>query len=222
MPDLKDAKKVVLIVTSVAAEQEAVLKGLEDAKGFDVVIGGVGPVASAVHTARVLAKSSYPLVINVGIGGAFRHRAEVGSIVVADQIIAADLGSETADGFLRLDELGFGETQVEVEATRQKQVTEALQKAGLPVVTGPILTVSTTTGTAQTAEQRLARFPEAAAESMEGFGVAMAAKAFGLPVLEIRTISNYVGPRNREAWRIPEALEMLTKTMKTLRKVLLS
>jgi futalosine hydrolase len=31
-----------------------------------------------------------------------------------------------------------------------------------------------------------------------------------LPVLEIRTVSNAVGPRDRAAWRIGEALAALT------------
>ncbi len=51
---------------------------------------------------------------------------------------------------------------------------------------------------------------------MEGFGVAQAAAAHAaargtvLPVLELRTVSNAVGPRDRAAWRIPDALAALT------------
>jgi futalosine hydrolase len=44
---------------------------------------------------------------------------------------------------------------------------------------------------------------------MEGFGVAEAAAAHGVPVLEIRAVSNPVGPRDRAAWRIPDALRAL-------------
>ncbi len=45
---------------------------------------------------------------------------------------------------------------------------------------------------------------------MEGFGVAEAAAAHGVPVLELRTVSNAVGPRDRDAWRIGAALGALT------------
>jgi futalosine hydrolase len=51
---------------------------------------------------------------------------------------------------------------------------------------------------------------------MEGFGVATAAAAFGVPVLELRTISNAVGPRDRAAWRIPAALGALTTAFAAL------
>jgi futalosine hydrolase len=54
---------------------------------------------------------------------------------------------------------------------------------------------------------------------MEGFGVAAAAKEFGLPVLEIRAVSNAVGPRDKSAWRIKEALQSLEAASKVLTEV---
>ena len=51
---------------------------------------------------------------------------------------------------------------------------------------------------------------------MEGFGVATAAADHGVPFVEIRTISNLVGPRDRSAWRIDLALAALTRVGKAL------
>jgi futalosine hydrolase len=48
------------------------------------------------------------------------------------------------------------------------------------------------------------------AEAMEGHGVATAAAQAGIPFAELRTISNPVGPRDRESWRFGEALAALT------------
>ena len=45
---------------------------------------------------------------------------------------------------------------------------------------------------------------------MEGYGVAAAAARVGLPVAEVRAVSNLIGPRDRSAWRIGEALAVLT------------
>ncbi len=75
---------------------------------------------------------------------------------------------------------------------------------------GPVLTVSTVTGTAERAADLLAAHPGALAEAMEGFGVAEAAARAGLPVMELRAVSNAVGPRDRDAWRIGDALAALT------------
>ncbi|NUS57707.1 MAG: futalosine hydrolase, partial [Streptomycetaceae bacterium] len=88
------------------------------------------------------------------------------------------------------------------------------------VVEGPVLTVSTVTGSAARAAELTARHPGAAAEAMEGFGVATAAAAAGLPVGELRTVSNAVGPRDRAAWRIPDALKALGTAMAAVLPVL--
>ncbi|MEC0208927.1 futalosine hydrolase, partial [Paenibacillus ehimensis] len=47
-----------------------------------------------------------------------------------------------------------------------------------------------------------------------------AARDRGLPVLELRAISNAVGPRDREAWRIKEALDALEAAGAILLEVL--
>ncbi|MNI97933.1 Futalosine hydrolase [compost metagenome] len=57
---------------------------------------------------------------------------------------------------------------------------------------------------------------------MEGFGVAVAARRLGLPVLEIRAISNAIGPRQRELWKIGDALQALELACSYLPEVLQS
>ncbi|MGB8954414.1 MAG: futalosine hydrolase [Tumebacillaceae bacterium] len=213
----------ILIMTAVAPERDAVLRGLGGAQQFDVRLAGVGPVAAAFNTAKVLANASYDLVISAGIAGGFPGVAEIGSVVVSNEIVAADLGAETPDepdGFSSLDKLGFGSTRVPVDPSLAARVTEALAQAGLSVHQGPVLTLSTVTGTAATASQLAARVPGAAAEGMEGYGVAYAAHESGIPVIEIRTISNPVGPRDRSAWRIKDALDALEAASQVLTEVL--
>jgi futalosine hydrolase len=209
----------ILVVTAVAAERDAVLAGREPALGtleglqvrraitaaglVDVVSGGVGPVAAAVTTACLLAKP-YDLAVSAGIGGGF-PAAEVGSVVVADAVVHADLGAETADGFVSMAELGWGPVRYPVEAAL---AAEFGRRTG--AVTGAVLTVSTVTGSRQRADELLASHPDAVAEAMEGFGVCLAAARAGVPFAEVRTIANPVGPRERESWRIAEALGALS------------
>lgn len=217
---MKPPQKDILIVTAVEAEQAAVRRGLGDSSRYEVIAAGVGPAAAAAGTARALAGGNYQLVLSAGIGGGFPGKAEVSSLVVADVIIQADLGSETPDGFLSTEELGFGTASVPVDFKLAERLTAALQHAGLTAVLAPIATVSTTTGTKATADKLAARVPGAAAEAMEGFGAAQAAALFSLPVLELRAISNTVGPRDRDAWKIPEALRLLELASCVLKEVL--
>ncbi|MGP3977595.1 futalosine hydrolase [Streptomyces sp. 8N114] len=212
------AYRRVLVVTAVPAEREAVLAATgHRAPHLEVIAGGVGPAAAAAATATALVTAAhegnpYDLVVVTGIGGGFAvNGVGAGDTVVADRIVAADLGAETPTGFTSVAELGFGTAE---HLPPSRLVREAAEATGAR--TGPVLSVSTTTGSQERAEQLLARHPAAAAEAMEGFGVAEAAAAHAaahgaqLPVLEVRTVSNAVGPRDRAAWRIPEALAALT------------
>jgi futalosine hydrolase len=211
-----DSTGRLLIVTAVAAEAEAVRAGVQ-ASGTDpasVVVApvGVGPAAAAAGTGRLLAVAEaahtpYRAVISAGIAGGFPGRAAVGATVLGARTIAADLGAESPDGFLPVDQLGFGSNLIEADATLLKLLTSALPAA----VVGDILTLATVTGTAQTAGTLRTRHPQAVAEAMEGYGVACAAQLAGVPFAELRTVSNPIGPRDRAAWRLREAFSALTE-----------
>ncbi|MFD5897482.1 futalosine hydrolase [Streptomyces sp. NPDC060366] len=239
----------VLVVTAVTAEADAVSAGLGGSgtaaaeralpggyvlnahPSADVLAAGVGPAAAAAGTATALAVASasapapasatssvsavpYDLVVSTGIGGGFQPLAPLGSLVVADAIVAADLGAETPGGFLPVDELGFGRTVHLPPPGRAARIAHLLD-----AVHAPVLTVSTVTGSAARADELTSRHPRAAAEAMEGFGVAEAAAAYSLPVIEIRAISNAVGPRDRSAWRIGPALDALRYAFQQLSPV---
>ncbi|GAA0961522.1 futalosine hydrolase [Streptomyces rhizosphaericus] len=148
-------------------------------------------------------------------GAAATATAHLGSVVVADAIVAADLGAETPDGFAAVTDLGFGTVEHLPPAPLVAAVAEATD-----AVRGTVLTVSTVTGSAERAAELLRRHPRAVAEAMEGFGVAEAAAAQAVPALEVRTVSNAVGPRDRAAWRIGEALEALTGAFATIAPLL--
>lgn len=212
--------KRVLVMTAVEAEREAVARGLGGDGRFDVKLAGVGPAQAAANTAAALAAADYSLVISAGIAGGFAGQTDVGGLVVSSEIVAADLGVETPEGFIGVDELGFGSARIAVDRAIADRLADALREAGLPACCGPIVTVSTATGTAATASALAGRVPGAAAEGMEGFGVATAAQLRGLPVLEIRAISNPVGPRDRASWKIREALDALQAAGPILLEVL--
>ncbi|MFJ8658341.1 futalosine hydrolase [Streptomyces sp. NPDC093795] len=196
-----------------------------DSGRVDVLVGGVGPAAVAASTGTALAYASltdpdrpYDLIVSAGIAGGFPSRAPLGSVVVSASVVAADLGAETPDGYLAVEELGFGRSAHAVPEALTGRIAAALAAGGLPHTVAPVLTVSTVTGTAGRAAELAERHPGAAAEAMEGFGVAEAAAGYGIPVVEIRAVSNAVGPRDRAAWRIGEALESLGHAFRLLGK----
>ncbi|MFF3853749.1 futalosine hydrolase [Micromonospora sp. NPDC002575] len=225
----------LLVVTAVPAEAEAIRAGLPASPPtaappaaspavaevtvvpVTVVPVGVGPAVAGAATARLLALAEaagrpYAAVVSAGIAGGFVGRAAVGATVLASRSVAADLGAESPAGFIPVDQLGMppellgGGTAVAADPGLL-----AALRAALPAATvGAVLTVSTVTGTAASTAALADRHPDAVAEAMEGYGVAVAAAQAGLPFAELRTVSNPIGPRDRGAWRMREAFAALT------------
>jgi futalosine hydrolase len=212
----------LLVVVATDTERTAVLRRLDaprpqrigpyaavTAGQATVVVSGVGPAPAAAVTATALALGSYATVLNLGICGGFRGAAAIGDVVVATDLVAADVGTDSAEGFLGLAELGWAEESLPVPAALVQSAADRLRGAGLPVVTGPILTLSSMTGTDARADELAGRHG-AVAEAMEGRGVADVATLHGVPVLEVRTVSNAVGRRDKAAWRFDLALDALS------------
>ncbi|MGH3662593.1 MAG: futalosine hydrolase [Micromonosporaceae bacterium] len=203
----------LLVATAVPAERDAVLAGLPERHQVHVITVGVGPAAAAAGGAYEIARAQaagapYQAVLSAGVAGGLPGRAEVGAVVLASRSVAADLGAESPEGFIPIDQLGFG-----------NPVIEAADLITCPdAVVGEILTVSTVTGGAETTAELCRRHPYAAAEAMEGFGVGTAASQAGLPFGELRAISNLVGPRDKSAWRLKEALAGLSRAVETAMK----
>jgi futalosine hydrolase len=209
----------LLVITAATAERDAVVSGRLPAIGMidgfevhrsmspagllDVVAGGVGAVAAAVAASCAL-RSGYDLVISAGVAGGF-PAVPVGGVVVADAVVHADLGAETAKGFSSMAELGWGPVRFDLDP---QTATEFARRTH--AICGTVLTVSTVTGSQARADELRAHHPDAVAEAMEGIGVHCAATRAGVPFAELRTISNRVGPRDRGEWRIADALAALT------------
>jgi futalosine hydrolase len=200
----------ILVVCALRAE----LRGFTAPSGVDVLASGVGPVEAAAETARALASGRYRAAINAGIAGAFRGRARVGEAVLVAEERMAGLGLE---GGTRMA-LPGGATLVD-RAFADDDLLAAAGGVALRTVCG--VTVTTVTATDETA-LRLAREYDGDVESMEGFAVLRACERAGVPALEIRGISNYVGERSRSEWDFPAGAkacgDALAAVLATLRR----
>jgi futalosine hydrolase len=216
--DSKNANIKIAVVTSVHAEKLALLEGL-DQPAFDVEVVGVGSVSAAIETTKLLNKTKYDLVICAGIAGGFTNHTFIGNLVISDQVIAADLGAQSPERFLTLEELELGTTKFQTNSNIVQSLSSIFQDKIEGTIIGTILTLSTVTGTKTTAEQLSKRYPMAVAEAMEGFGVASAAASFSVPFVEFRAISNHIGPRDKSKWNFPEAFAQLKRVGSLLQQI---
>lgn len=154
------------------------------------VVTGVGQVNMA-HTLTLAIEQERPdAIIVVGIGGAYPSTGlGIGDVVCAELEVFGDLGVETPDGFLELKEF--------VQNTYPLQIFPTSRKARF-------VTVSTCTGTDELTRRVQAR-TDGEVENMEGAAAVQVATRYGIPIGELRGISNMTGHRDRTTWKIAEA-----------------
>ncbi len=167
-----------------------------ESKNFDLLITGVGMVATAFALGKHLSHQ-YNLVVNFGIAGSFDRSIALGTVLNITEDIFAELGAENGDEFLTITDLGFGENHYTAKTQR---------KVGLPLAKG--ITMNCVTGSEKSIRNLIERL-NPTTESMEGAAVFYAAKQLNIDCLQIRSISNYVEPRNKENWKIGLAIKNL-------------
>lgn len=167
---------------------------------------GFGPVAAAARTSSLIGTLRPRRVLLLGIAGAYdTERHPVGSALAFRRVAIDGVGAGEGPRFQGPPALGFPQwpgsagTGAAVEDRLELAVPAAAEEALL-------LTTCAASDSPDHAAQRRARFPEAVAEDMEGFAVALACSLAGTPCAIVRGISNRVGDRDPAHWRIPAAL----------------
>jgi futalosine hydrolase len=87
---------------------------------------------------------------------------------------------------------------------------------------GQLLSVCAASATPGEAQWRRRRYPNAAAEEMEGFGVALACRLAGVPLTIVRGISNVAGDRELAGWDVLSALDAVAEAIAPLLRLIAS
>ena len=180
---------------------------------------GVGVFNTLYELKNRLNQFSYSLIIQAGIGGSYQKNKPLGKVYYMATERFGDIGMEQKDGsftsifetpLLAKNSFPFKEgVLINPEATLTKF---------LPVAHG--ITLNTVTGTQGKAEKIIEKYPEVEIENMEGASFFYVCLKENIPFMSIRSISNYVEDRNKEHWKMEEAIESLNKTVTDLLEIL--
>jgi len=188
---------------------------------INTMVTGVGSVATSWSLTKWFCSNDTPdLVINIGIAGSFNRDIPIGAVVVPVSDCFADAGIESGDRFFTLAEAGlqksdsfpFKDGKIFFNNEYIDKIPGSLRKVNA-------VTVNMATGSVHTAAKIQERY-KADIESMEGAAFAFVCSSEKVNFLALRSISNYVGPRQKEKWDIGLALENLSETIKSFLSVL--
>ena len=165
--------------------------------------------ATATWCARVLARHSYDLAVNLGVCGSFVPACPPGTVVNVVTDCIPERGAEDGEHFLTIQDLGLLRPD-DPPYTGARLVNPFVLSHSiigtLPRVNG--ITVNTVHGN----EDSIARVVERVkpdVESMEGAAFMYACLTSGVRFAQVRAVSNMVEKRNRAAWKLTEAVSAL-------------
>lgn len=172
-------------------------------KEIQVLITGVGMVNTAVMLGRHL-NSSYDLVLNVGVCGAFDKSLEPGQLVHITEDTLSELGAEDGEDFLTYDKLNLpGDFIFSQNYNLSHPLINSLRKA-------KGITVNTVHGNEDTIE-KVRKLYNPDIESMEGAAFFAACQNVAPNYIQIRAVSNYVEKRDKSKWQMPVAIKNLNE-----------
>jgi futalosine hydrolase len=196
----------------VAATMEEIEPLLEKGKNeYKLLINGLGVVPTTYHLTKVFREDRPGLAIQAGIAGSFETNLPLGTLVTVRQDRFADLGVKEKGEWKDLFDLGLAEKNespfTDGWLINTNQIIDKLPLASVNSIT--INEIST--NPAQIGEIRQKYHP--AIESMEGAAFHYVCLQEEIPFIQLRSVSNYVGERNKSKWQIKKAVENLNKQL---------
>jgi len=171
---------------------------------IEVLITGIGMVNTAYQLAKKLNSEKYDLAINIGIAGSYDQNLQLSDVVEVIEETYADMGVEAASGFEDLKTMGFVNFQVGKTPFFNRIPNPKPSNTSIPKVTS--LTMNRVSGTHEAISQTMQRWNKQL-ENMEGAAFFQVCLQEKIPFYVFRGISNYVEPRNKDNWKIRQAVE---------------
>jgi futalosine hydrolase len=183
-------------------------------KQISVLFTGVGLMAATYSLTKRLYQQRPTLIIQAGIGGALDNNLQLTQVVAIESECVGDLGVVEAHGFQDLFNMGFLEKdRAPFKNGVLSNPNPLLLNLSLPLVRG------ISVNEISTKKERITYYQQtlgAQVESMEGAALHYVALKEAIPFIQIRAISNYIGERNKQAWKLQEAIDTLNKKLKEL------
>ena len=186
----------------------------EKSKRFKIYFhqSGVGMMASTFSLTKLITEEKPDLLLQVGMAGCFDTSVALGKVVLIEKEIEGNTGVEENDKWrdvfnLKLEKPNYPPY---VKKALPNPHIDKLNLLKMKAVTG--ITVNEITTRKERIKQLLKKY-EPVTESMEGAALHYVCRNTNTMFLQMRTISNYIGERDKNKWMMKEALGNLNTTL---------
>lgn len=205
----------MLLITAATENEITPLERFRDkAKGVQILVSGMGPVATAAKLSSYLAQHGAAIdgVLNIGVAGAYVDTGiAMLDLCLAKQEFLGDFGICLEDGIQEFaSDLSASVPPLVFNNDLVEKYKIILADKNIPYHVTNFVTVNCCSGTLQRGRFLRDKF-QAGCENMEGAAVAMVCRNFGIQCAEIRCISNLVEDRDTAKWKLAEAIEKVCR-----------
>ena len=180
----------------------------------DVLITGVGVPSTIYHLQKRIHQMDYDFIIQAGIVGSFSNDFTLGHVVLVKQDCFADLGIEEKENYTPVFNTAFAnKDEFPFTDGWLMNTDENLEYSNLPKAKA--ITVNKVSDSELQKKQFIQTF-NADLESMEGAALHYVCLQEKIPFLQIRSISNHVGERDKTKWKMKEAIQNLNTELQIL------
>ena len=174
-------------------------------KNVSVCVSGVGMMASAYHITKAITGKHFDMAIQAGIGGAFDRSIRLGETVFITSDRYGDLGAEDGETYIDIYDMGLAQADAFPFSDGSINTPPADFHDQIELRRVSSLSVNMVTGNERTV-LRLGEKYSCQLESMEGAAFHYICLQEQIPFAQVRAVSNYIERRNRENWKINEAI----------------
>jgi futalosine hydrolase len=172
-----------------------------------LLITGIGTMSTAYWLTKSISERRPDFLIQAGVAGCFDASYTPGSVVMVAEEVSGDLGVEELDEFKDVFDMGLPQiTTPYTGKTLVNTFAADLNRYNLPMVKA--VTVSEITTRTSRISQLQQKY-QPCVESMEGAAFHYIALMEKIPFLQLRSISNSVGERDKSKWKMKEAIHNL-------------
>ena len=198
----------------IAATQYEIEPFSAENKALDVLITGVGVPATIFLLQKTIQQIQPDLIIQAGIAGTFSEKQLLGEVVLVKQDAFGDLGMEQKEQFTPIFRSEFANKN-EFPFRDGWLINPSTLFTRTQLRSVKAITVNKVTDSILQKQQSIINFsPDI--ESMEGAALHFVALQQNIPFIQIRSISNWVGERDKSKWKIKEAISNLNNELKKI------
>ena len=204
----------IIIISATDFEVATAKQKIKSKKNSEIlfIVTGIGMLATAVNLSKIIYEQKPDFIIQAGIAGCFDESISLGKTMLVEEEFLGDLGVEESGKWKDVFDLKLMKSSIKPFKKKGIINSTIYQHNSLDLPTVKAVTVNQISTDKNNIQQLVKKYSPCL-ETMEGAALHYVCNLYKTPYLQIRSISNYVGERDKTKWKMKLAIDNLNKNL---------